>query len=341
MRIQKIYAGIVLICFTALMSLPTTAEAFFFNRAWERSVKQDTLQSSIKRDGKSNDEECNAMLEQISTRLMGSVKSMEKVDIDYTFFVNAKKQPNAYCTPGANISVNQGMFTAVNYNEDQVAFIVAHEIGHAQGQHMVKTLNGAVGFAVLAKLYLDRNDNTASQVLTGIAYNNILKKGYGMAHEKDADRRGFIYNAAAGYNPAAGAAAFQRLTEKYGDKNYNLLGDVLMPEEHPSNKDRIAAFMKQTKEYSGNRVISDGKTIFIMNKATVFPAKLDNMSAAERTYLITGNLARALHDLGAPQPVAVTDNDELYMGSYYIMRAIDGDGDAHQIAQDINTALGL
>lgn len=52
MRIQKISAGLVLICFTALMSLPTTAEAFFFNRAWERSVKQDTLQSSIKRDGK-------------------------------------------------------------------------------------------------------------------------------------------------------------------------------------------------------------------------------------------------------------------------------------------------
>ena len=336
----KLLSMLTAVCFFfGLLAIPLTAEAFIYNRAWERSVKQEVLQDSIKRDGLSKDETDNAMLNRVTGRLMPAVKSKESIDLEYTFFVNQKKQANAYSAVGGNISVNLGMFEAVNYNEDELAFIVAHEMGHTQGQHMIKTLNGAVGFGLLAYLYLERNQNTASQLLTGVVYNNILKKGYGLAHEWDADGRGFAYATAAGYNPASGAAAFQRLTEQHGDKNYNLLGDVLLPEEHPSNKQRIAKFMEQTKTYSGNRVSANGTAVILMDKAVIFPSKLPQMSAAERSYLIAGNFARALHDLGKPVPVTITDNGELFMGNYRLMTVTDGDGDAETLVRSINEVL--
>lgn len=339
MKSHKLWtAAVTLCCFLVMLSIPLKAEAFIYNRAWERSVKQEVLQDAIKRDGLSNEETTNSMLNRITARLLPTVKNMEKIDIDYTFFVNKQKVPNAYCAVGGNISVNTGMFDAMNFNEDEMALIIAHEMGHGQGQHMIKTLNGAVGFGLLAALYLDRNDNTASKLLTSVVYNNILKKGYGMAHEWDADGRGFRYATAAGYNPAAGAAAFQRMTEKYGDKHYNILGDILLPEEHPSNKDRIARFMEQTKEYSGNRVSSNGSAVIIMGKPVLSPVKTSHMSAAERTYLITGNLARALHNLGKPQPVTVTEEGTIVMDTYHIMTIYEGDGDPQALAEAINKA---
>lgn len=342
MRLHKLSAVVTAICcFVGVLVVPLTAEAFLYNRAWERSVKQDVLQESIKRDGLSKDETSNAMLNRITGRLLPTVKSRETIDVEYTFFVNQKKTVNAYSAVGGNISVNQGLFDAVGYNEDEVAFIVAHEMGHTQGQHMIKTLNGSIGFGLLAYLYLERNQNTASQLLTAVVYNNIIKKGYGLSHEWDADSRGFYYSAAAGYNPAAGAAAFQRLTEKYGDKNYNLLGDVLLPEEHPSNKQRIAKFMEQTTAYSGNRVSSNGSAVFIMNKPIIKPAKLPTMSTAERSYLITGNLARALYNLKKPVPVTVSEGGELFMDKYPIMTVQEGDGDADTLARSMNEAFGV
>lgn len=342
MKVRSILAALTAFCcFAVLLAIPLKAEAFIYTRAWERSVKQEVLQDSIKRDGLSQEATTNAMLNRVTSRLLPTVKKMETIDLEYTFFVNQKKTVNAYSAVGGNISVNTGMFDAINYNEDELAFIVAHEMGHTQGQHMIKTLNGAIGFGILAYLYLERNQNTASHLLTAVVYNNIIKKGYGLAHEWDADRRGFLYASAAGYNPASGAAAFQRMTEKYGDKNYNLLGDVLLPEEHPSNKQRIAKFMEQTKEYSGNRVTSDGKAVIVMGRPVLTPVKLASMSAAERTYLITGNLARALHDLGRPQTVTVGDDNTLQMGTYSIMTVTEGDGDPQDLADALNTALAV
>ena len=343
MKLERFFATLTAFCCFSLclLAVPTTAEAFIYNRSWERSVKQEVLQDAIKRDGLSSDETAKALLGRITGRLLPAVKGLEKIDLDYTFFVNAQKVPNAYCAVGGNISVNQGMFEAVNLNEDELAFIVAHEMGHGQGQHMIKTLNGALGFGLLAQIYLQRNENAASQLLTAVVYNNILKKGYGMTHEWDADRRGFLYVTAAGYNPSSGAAAFQRLTEKYGDKNYNVLGDILLPEEHPSNKQRIARFMEQTKAYSGNRVTSSGTTVIIMDKPVFSPAKLSHMSIAERSYLITGNLARALHNLGKAALVTVSEDNTLQMDRYHIMTVYEEDGDAQTLATAINAALGL
>ena len=48
--------------------------------------------------------------------------------------MNNSTKFNAYCTLGHNVSVNIGLFTTLNYNEDEVAFVLGHELGHGE-QH--------------------------------------------------------------------------------------------------------------------------------------------------------------------------------------------------------------
>lgn len=342
-RVRLINIVTAIVLFTAVfISFQTkAAEAYLFvSRDWENSQKEAALNEAMERDGVNTDSDLNVVLDRVSGNIINAVENQEKITVNYTFFVNQRTEVNAYCTLGGNISVNTGMFTFTN-NEDELAFIIGHEVGHAQGEHILKSIDGAITTGIIASLILGKTDNG---LLVAIAYQHIMKKGFGLKHEWDADRRGFIYATAAGYNPGAGAAVFQRMTEKYGDKHVSPLGEILMPEEHPTNKQRINKFIEQLYTYSGNKVTTNGVKVLINGKEIVTPAPYDEMSAAERTYLIAGNIAKVLHDEQSPMSARVVEDYygvSIVMGTYPVMTVISEDGSAYEIASKINNALNL
>ena len=91
------------------------------------------LMDSIKGEcGVYEGERENQLLSVTMTRLSAAIaKTDDSIkQKPFNYFVNPKENFNAFCSLGHNLSVNKGAFTEVNYNEDELAFIVAHEMGH-------------------------------------------------------------------------------------------------------------------------------------------------------------------------------------------------------------------
>ncbi len=124
----------------------------------------------------------------------------------------------------------------------------------------------------------------------------IVSRGYGFDKEHQADRCGFNYLVAAGFNPGAGAVFFQRLMTM--EKGKSSLGgkirNYIYP--HPKTSYRLKEQLQLLQHYSGGIVSVAGSTVYIKGHPAITPAPWQKFSATERAYMIAGRLARLAHD---------------------------------------------
>ena len=119
----------------------------------------------------------------------------------FYFFVLDSPEINAFATPDGYIFVNSGLLAFLE-SEDQLAAVIAHEIGHVIANHgrrqrMTDILGKTAGIA--AHILTGRGE--MQQV--GNATTRALIAGYGREMELEADRLGAEIIARAGYNPNA------------------------------------------------------------------------------------------------------------------------------------------
>ena len=169
-------------------------------------------------EGVNEDPEANAILDRVMGRLSGAIAktdpSIEKNP--YHYFVNNSTKFNAYCTLGHNVSVNIGLFTTLNYNEDEVAFVLGHELGHGEQHDPANGVKRTFPIALLAAV-AGSQSNMLEAVGTNLLANLGSAKLVTLPMEKKADELGFTYATEAGYNPGAGSALWQRVMEKMGN----------------------------------------------------------------------------------------------------------------------------
>ena len=330
--------ALLLVLISQIIFIPAAeAKLWLLNRSWEKSQKQSQYDDIIKKYGYDSDQEANDFCKNIANQLLQEIKKKDKIELEYSVFVIQPKAPNAFAGLGGNIAVTRGMVDMLQGDENEMAAILAHEFGHSIGAHLLDSINGQLWTAVLFNQYLRKNQNGISQIGSVIAFQQITTKGFGRSHEWAADNYAMRTAAAAGYNPAGIAGGFQRIMEKYGDKQVTVLGELLSPDEHPSNKERIENNMKFVTEYSGNRVTVHKDWVLISKKPVIKPVAAGGKSARERTYLIAGSLAQALH-AGSKEP-AQYEEGQIRMGLHTIMTVTENDMDGNTIAQAINTAL--
>ena len=299
-------------------------------------------------EGVNEDPAANAMLDRVMTNLSGAIaKTDPSIEQNpYHYFVNDNKKFNAYCTLGHNVSVNIGLFDTLNYNEDELAFVLGHELGHGEKHDPANGIKRTFPIALLAAVAESQSD-TLQAIGTSLLANLGSAKLVTLPMEKRADILGFTYATEAGYNPGAGSALWQRVIEKMGNNRETFLGTIFMPSDHPNNGSRRDKYTKQMYEYSGKHVNVDKKTGHILlNKQDVGMALAGgSMSSRERTYLVAGNLARVYHQLPQDkkqdkkvvQPSARTENDNLYFGDQRVMSLQYGD-DGSQWVERLNAA---
>lgn len=297
------------------------------------------LENYKKQVGVSEDPATNEMLGRISTNLLSSIQQQETVK-KYNFFVSPDKSINAFCGLGHNIAVNKGTFDKFNNNEDEIAFIVAHEIGHGQGRHLANRFNKQMLLMVGSKLYADKNQNNTSYILMAVTMNQIVARGFTLPNEWDADNRSFTYAVNSGYNPGAGAAAFVRMKSFYGDQSRSFFGQILSPNDHPTSPQRIENFSNKLTDFSGNHVKVVGSTVMVDNQAFIQPCATKTMMAQERAFLIAGNLARMFNSMKTPTQ-AYIENGVVKIDQFSIVEPTDSDESAEGLAQTLNFILGL
>ena len=274
--------------------------------------------------GVNTDPAANAMLARIMTRLSDAVALTDEsiVKKPYNYFVNNDKSFNAFCTLGHNMSVNIGAFTKLNYNEDELAFVIAHEMGHGQKNHPAAGVKRALPVSIVAALYASQNRNTASSIGAALVSTVGTAKWVTKPMESQADKLAFDYAVAAGYNVGAGAALWQHILEQNGSKSS---GFAELFNDHPTSLARRTNYNKKITEWSGKqvKVNEENGLISVMGQPFYTPEKTSTMSPQEQAFLIAGNLSSVFHKGRQYDPVWTNSENTLLVGEQPVM-SFDG-----------------
>ena len=289
--------------------------------------------------GVNTDPVANAMLARIMTRLSDAVALTDDsiVKKPYNYFVNNDKSFNAFCTLGHNMSVNIGAFEKLNFHEDELAFVIAHEMGHGQKNHPAAGVKRALPISILAALYASQNQNTVSDIGAALVSTIGTAKWVTKPMESQADKLAFDYAVAAGYNVGAGAALWQHILEQNGSKSS---GFAELFNDHPTSVSRRDNYNKKITEWSKNQVTVNKETglITVAGKPFYTPAKTTNMSPQEQAFLIAGNLSAVFHDGGQHDAVWTNSENTLLVGEQPVM-SFDGVADADAVEKRLRDVL--
>src|SRR5215208_5172646 len=117
----------------------------------------------------------------------------------WDFYIVRDSAVNAFNLPGGLIFVNSGMIAAAA-TLDQLAGVMAHEIGHGAARHGTQLMTRAYGYNLIAGLALGRNPSQGRQIAAQLLGTGLLTN-YSRGAEREADRLGVNYTYRAGYDP--------------------------------------------------------------------------------------------------------------------------------------------
>jgi len=141
--------------------------------------------------------------------------------------------PNAFALPGGKIGVYTGMLKVAE-NQDQLAAVLGHEVGHVLAQHGNERMSQQqltnVALAVAAESgYVD----TASMQALGLGAQIGLLLPYSRTHESEADIIGLGLMADAGFDPRQSVQLWKNMEKSGGGAPPEFLST------HPASSTRI------------------------------------------------------------------------------------------------------
>lgn len=186
-----------------------------------------------------------SLTQTIGARIGRAANNGDHPQYPYDFRVLANDQVNANAFPGGIIYLWRGIFTNMDYDEQELAWVAAHEAAHVARQHSVRRIERQLGYDVIIQLLLGKD--TAGKIAGAVA--GLSLQSYGRDQELEADRVGADLTKQAGYDPTAALGAIENLKKAGGDPNKV---EVLFA-THPGNttrQDALKAYFRQ-KGYSG------------------------------------------------------------------------------------------
>jgi Zn-dependent protease with chaperone function len=122
--------------------------------------------------------------------------------------------PNAFALPDGTVVLTDALVGMAGDNTDMVLGVLAHEIGHVDREHSLRQLYRLAGITGLILMIGGDIGGGAEDLL--IQGSALLSLSYSRSSETEADRYSVEMMAAAGRDPAALAAFFERLQELHG-----------------------------------------------------------------------------------------------------------------------------
>lgn len=163
------------------------------------------------------------------------VSVCDRRDLLYHFKVVEDKEVNAISLPGGFIYVNSGLTEKVA-SDDELAGVIAHEVGHVTAKHSMKKLQAVYGYSLLSILAAVTTSPDFKQGVD-LAFIQIFT-GYSQEDEILSDKLAIKYMQKAGFNPQ-GMISFLGKLKKIHQK------EPLRPysywRTHPYVSQRIAA----------------------------------------------------------------------------------------------------
>ncbi|HYN85153.1 MAG TPA: M48 family metalloprotease [Pyrinomonadaceae bacterium] len=229
MKIARLVFALSLLCASlaaaAAQELPArcqppavtpSREPIIFSHRQEMELG-DIVAERVQRDFRVvEDDELTAYLRRVGARL---VERLPPTELRYQFFLMDLPDVNAFALPGGRIYVTRKMVAFVR-SEDELAGVIAHELGHIvarqQAADMTRLLREVLGVNEVA----DRRDifEKYNRLIENVARKPGAARGdsHDERQQGEADLIGLYAMSAAGYDPQAAAAVFERATGAKG-----------------------------------------------------------------------------------------------------------------------------
>ena len=223
--------------FAACSSSPTgRQQVLLFSSSDMSQLGVQSFQELKKQEKINNDPKINQYVQCVSDAITARLAPQPDFS-EWEVVVFDSKQVNAFALPGGKIGVYTGLLDVAK-NQDQLATVIGHEIGHVMARHS----NERISRSQLA----DAGLQLSNAVLSGSEYQGIAMAGLGLgvqygilmpysrAQERESDIIGLRLMAESGFDPKQSVELWKNMAEASAGKQPPELLST-----HPSHSTRI------------------------------------------------------------------------------------------------------
>jgi predicted Zn-dependent protease len=204
----------------------------------ENAVGRDLASALMQQMELGQEPAVEAILVDLKYRLAQGLRNRQR---QFQFLAVQSPEINAFALPGGFVFITRPLLEFCQWDQDELAFILGHEMAHiVQGHVMDRLLANSMIRATLGRL--SPVGGLLGQPIVGLAA-TLLNQGYSQDNELEADRVGIQLASHAGFDPTAAARLFARLRSLGGDRLP--LGGYFSA--HPSLEIRIHHLTRQLK----------------------------------------------------------------------------------------------
>jgi predicted Zn-dependent protease len=195
-------------------------------------------------------EENPLVVERVNKIMDRIAAASDRKDVSYSVrVIKAKDEEkedgadiNAFALPGGYVYVFDGLVNFAD-DDDQLASVIAHEVGHVVAKHGIKKLQLIMGYVLLNVLTVATGDPEFAGGVNYAFVNMLL--AYSREDELLADKLGVRYAKEAGYKPRAMIDFLEKLREK---KKKEPLRAKSIYRTHPYFSERITTIKRELGE---------------------------------------------------------------------------------------------
>lgn len=178
-------------------------------------------------------------LERVERLGQRCVKASLRPNLPYRFHVVQSREINGFSLPGGHVYITTGLIRLAT--DDELASVLAHEIGHVVARHSLKSLKKSKEYDDIAKSIGDVAGVVGSIGRDlGVALGQALGAGLMTVHSRDEEREadflGVRGMARAGFAPGGMVTMFRKL-QRIQNEEPSLLGTLFS--DHPDVGERI------------------------------------------------------------------------------------------------------
>lgn len=142
-------------------------------------------------------------------RRIAAVSDRQEVSY-HAFVINKEDVKNAFSLPGGYVYVFKDLLDALK-TDDELAFVIAHELGHIVARHHIKRLQAAwsMNLLILASATQAKDSPDLLPGLSGAL--TFILSGFSQKEELEADSLAVKYTQSAGYKPESAVSVLDKL----------------------------------------------------------------------------------------------------------------------------------
>lgn len=159
------------------------------------------------------------------------VRGTNASQLPWRFYVVRDASINAFNVPGGLVYVHTGLIAQAN-SAAELAGAMAHEVAHGTSRHGTQQLSRNNELSTVAGAVLGRSPGAVAGIAAQIAAQGAVAT-FSRAAEREADRLGVGYMAAAGYDPEGLATLLEQLARQERG------GGVALFRSHPLSAERV------------------------------------------------------------------------------------------------------